>query len=204
MFNTPIKELPICNLPWFVQLWHAPGFSEFAVGFVTALATLVGGIGVAIYMVRHERKRDISGKKKQVAEDILRPFTDVLLGFEEVDLDKKKNLPLMAQAVITPSYVLKNEKKELRRQINRALTLAKLYTPNYIHGPVFELSGWSLGILENNKIDEGIYNMIKESIDDLSENLIKWIESGEIKGKDWDFEDVVKKVEEKEKKKPRK
>ncbi len=189
--------------PWFIRLWNAPGFSEWfselTVGFFTLIGTLIGGIGVAVYTIRHQKTQEIVAKKKQVAENILNPFNDVLLGFEQIE--DKRGLPLMARAVMTVFYSLKVEEKELRKQLKKAQTLAKLYTPNYIDGTVSTLSSWCLGILDQAKIEDSQFQQIKELVDDLSKDLIKWIGSDEIKGGDKTFEDIAKEVEEKKSRK---
>lgn len=188
--NSP---LGVITEPWFIQLWNAPGFSEFATGILISFSTLIAGIGATIYTTQHQKKQEIAGKKKEVAENILNPFNEVLLGFEEIS--DKKNMPLMARAVMTIFYSLNVEEKELRKQLKRAQTLAKLYTPNYIDGTVSTLSSWCLGVLNQTKIEDSIFQQIKGLVDDLSKDLIKWIESDEIKGKDKTFEDIAKEVE---------
>lgn len=184
--------------PWFIQLWNAPGFSEFATGFLIATSTLLG----VIITIRHQKRKELADKKKDVAENILDPFNDVLLGFEEIG--SKKDMPLMARAVMTVYYSLTVEEKELRKQLKKAQTLAKLYTPNYIEGTVSTLSFWCLGLLNGTKIEDSRFQQIKELVNDLSRELINWTRSDKIKGKDKTFEDIAKEIEEKHPKKRKK
>lgn len=189
------SSLPVvATEPWFIQLWNAPGFSEFATGILIASSTLIAGIGAAIYTIRYQKKQEIAGKKKQVAENILDPFNEVLLGFEEIS--NKKDMPLIARALMAVVYTLNVEEKELRKQLKKAQTLAKLYTPNYIGGLVSELSLQCLGVLDQTKIEDSKYQQIKELVNDLSKDLIKWIGSDEIKGKDKTIKGIAKEVEE--------
>mgnify|MGYP001601086462 CR=1 FL=1 len=178
--------------PWFIQLWNAPGFSEFATGILIAASTL---IGVSI-TTRHQKRQEILNKKKQVAENILNPFNEVLLGFEEI-VGNKKDLPLMARAVMSTFYSLDIEEKELRKQLNKPQTLANLYTPNYINGLVSHLSSQCFGLFGQEEIEESRFQQFKELVDDLSKDLIKWIGSDEIKGKDKTFKDIAREVEKK-------
>lgn len=189
------NSLPtVATEPWFIQLWNAPGFSEFATGILVASV----GIGTTIYTIRHQKKQEVASKKKQIAESILNPFNEVLLGFEKVGFGK--DIPLMAQAVMTVYYSLDVEEKELRKQLNKAQTLARLYTPNYIEGLVSQLSPLCLGVFNQTKIDDSIFQQVKELVDELLEDLIKWIGSDEIKGKNKTIEDIAREIEEKHKK----
>lgn len=186
---------PITTEPWFIQLWNASGFSEFAVGITVAFSS----VGIAIYNNRHQRRQTILDKRKQVAENILDPFNEFLLGIRE--MDSNKDIPLMQRAVMTIYYFINLEKKEFHKQLKKTQTLAELYTPNYIKGLVSTLTFQCLGMLDLAQIQESQFKMIKESIDDLSKDLIKWIKSDSVRGKDKTFMDIAKEVEEKSRKK---
>lgn len=186
-----LKSANSISEPWFIQLWNAPGFSEFAVGIIVALSS----VGVAIYNNLHQRKQTILDKRKQVAENILDPFNEFLLGIKEIG--SNKDMPLMARAVMTIYYSIDVEKKEFNTQLKKTQTLAELYTPNYIKGLVSTLTLQCLGMLTLTQIQESQLQMVKDSIDDLSKDLIKWIKSDSVRGNDKTFRDIAKEIKEK-------
>lgn len=182
---------------WIVQLWNAPGFSEFAVGVLVALSS----IGIAIYNNRNQKNEAISEKRKEVAEKILEPFNEFLLESHTTNVNKDE--PLLVQAARTVYYKADIDVKEFKKQVKKAETLAKLYSPNYIQGQVSNLSLHCLSMAGTDEIEKSYFEGIKDSIDELSKDLMKWIKSGPIKGRDKTIWDIAKEVEAKSKKKGR-
>ena len=118
-------------LPWIVQLWNAPGFSQL-------VSAISGGIIVAIYKNIQQEKIAVSDKRKDVAENILEPFIEFFIECHVVDT--RRDVPLMERAIMTDYYTTDIDQKEFIKQLKKAKTLAKLYAPNYIQGEVDNLA----------------------------------------------------------------
>jgi len=123
------------NDPAIIKLWNSPGFSEFVVAAIVAVSSL----GIAIYNNRHQKKLSDLRKRRDAAEKILAPFTELLIEFEQIPKDK--NLLLIVSAALSTHYSLNIDEGKWRKRLQKAKTLAKLYAPGHIDEQVSTLSG---------------------------------------------------------------